>query len=104
MGAPTKYTLEELDSVETRLNESTSWLRQTSERQRNLARHDDPILLTVEVKARGVALQNQVLKLLKRKVPKKTATSETTTATKVAETVETTTAGADESTRGHDEL
>ena len=80
---PHKYTLEELEDVESRLNASMTWLKENSERQKQLALHEDPVFLTAEVKARGVTLQNHVLKLLKRKAPKpkKTTTSESMTST-----------------------
>jgi hypoxia up-regulated 1 len=114
VGAPNKYTLEELENVETRLNESTTWLKETSEKQKQLARNDDPVLLTAEVKARGVTLQNQVLKLLRRKAPKpkKTTTTDATTDTSTATKEETDTTSttstradrAEETTRERDEL
>ena len=119
--APHKYTLEELDEVESRLNASMTWLKENSEKQKKLALHEDPVLLTAEVKARGVTLQNHAMKLLRRKVPKpkKTTTStsatgttevvteaSTETSTMTTEMVEPTTTGGEEkeSTPDHDEL
>lgn len=85
---PHKYTIEELEDVESRINASMTWLKENSAKQKQLARHDDPVLLTAEVKARGVTLQNHVLRLLRRKAPKpkKTTTSESATTTTEAVT------------------
>ena len=102
---PHKYTLEELDAVEKRLNETIEWLKTGMEAQKKLKKNEDPVLISAEMKARGVTLQNQVMKLLKRKNPKpvKKTTSSSTTAT---ETKATGSATAAEETRtsGHTEL
>ncbi|KAF8515704.1 Hsp70 protein-domain-containing protein [Hysterangium stoloniferum] len=81
--APHKYTLEEIEDVSTRLNDSTTWLKEFSAKQKGLAINDDPVLLTDEVRARGMALQNHVIRLMRRKAPKpkKTSTSEVPSAT-----------------------
>lgn len=101
---PHKYTPEELDAVEKRLNETVEWLKAGMEAQKKLKKNDDPVLISAEMKARGVTLQNQVMKLLKRKNPKpvkKTSTS--TTATEV-EATESSTAAEETRTPAHTEL
>ena len=97
---PHKYTPEELDAVEKRLNETVEWLKAGMETQKKLKKHDDPVLISAEMKARGVTLQNQVMKLLKRKNPKKPTSS--TTATEVEATESSTVA--ETRTRAHAEL
>jgi hypoxia up-regulated 1 len=91
---PHKYTLEELDTVEKRLNETIEWLKAGMETQKKLKKNDDPVLISAEMKARGVTLQNQVMKLLKRKNPKlaKKTTTTSPIATEVERTESSTTA------------
>lgn len=103
--APHKYTLEELEEVESRLNASTTWLQENSQKQKKLALYEDPVLLTVEVKARGVTLQNHVMKLLRRKAPrpKKTTTSTPVTVETSTETTTTTTDEVEPTTRDEEE-
>ncbi|KAF8583385.1 actin-like ATPase domain-containing protein [Ramaria rubella] len=102
---PHKYTLEELEAVEARLTETTTWMREGAEKQKKLALHDDPVLLTAEVKARGVTLQNHVMRLLRRKVPKpKKVTTEAATENTSEEARPTTERVEEESPRDHDEL
>ncbi|EJD41107.1 HSP70-domain-containing protein [Auricularia subglabra TFB-10046 SS5] len=86
-GFEPKYTLDEVDGVERKINETTTWLEERVTKQDKLARNQDPVLLSKDVESRGKALQSQVMRLLKRKwIPrvKKTATtapsSETPTA------------------------
>lgn len=67
---PHKYTLEELEDVKSRLKETEEWLKEGIEEQKKLKKNDDPVLISAEMKARGVTLQNHVMKLLRRKVPK----------------------------------
>lgn len=67
---PHKYTLEELEHVKEQLTETEEWLREGIEQQKKLLKNDDPVLISAEMKARGVTLQNYVMKLLKRKTPK----------------------------------
>jgi hypoxia up-regulated 1 len=69
-GLPHKYTLEELEDVKERLKETEDWLQDGIEEQKKLLKNDDPVLISAEMKARGVTLQNHVMKLLKRKTPK----------------------------------
>lgn len=105
---PHKYTLEELDAVEKRLNETIEWLKAGMEAQKKLKKNDDPVLISAEMKARGVTLQNQVMKLLKRKNPKpvkKTTTSSTSsTSTTEAKATESATAPEETRTPAHPEL
>ncbi|PVF96398.1 actin-like ATPase domain-containing protein [Serendipita vermifera] len=67
---PHKYTLEELEDVKSRLKETGDWLQQGVEQQKKLMKNDDPVLISAEMKARGVTLQKHVMTLLKRKTPK----------------------------------
>ena len=101
---PHKYTLEELDGVEKRLNETVEWLKAGMEAQKNLKKHDDPVLISAEMKARGVTLQNQVMKLLKRKNPKPVKKTTTSTTTADVETTESSTAAEETRTPVHTEL
>ncbi|KZS89329.1 actin-like ATPase domain-containing protein [Sistotremastrum niveocremeum HHB9708] len=96
-GLPTKYTPEELKDVETKLKESEAWLNEGVEKQKAKAAHEDPVILTAEMKARGTTLQAHVMKLLKRKAPRP---KKTTTSTSESSTTPTATAtsGTEEST------
>jgi hypoxia up-regulated 1 len=100
---PHKYTLEELDAVEKRLNETVEWLKAGMEVQKKLKKNDDPVLISAEMKARGVTLQNQVMKLLKRKNPKPLKKTTLTSVTEV-ETIESSTATGETWTPAHTEL
>jgi hypoxia up-regulated 1 len=101
---PHKYTIEELDAVEKRLNETVEWLKAGMDAQKKLKKNDDPVLISAEMKARGVTLQNQVMKLLKRKNPK--AVKKTTTPTTATEVKMTESSATAEETRTmvHEEL
>ncbi|KAG8839936.1 lumenal Hsp70 protein [Serendipita sp. 411] len=66
---PHKYTMDELEDVKTRLKETVEWLEEGITEQKKLAKNDDPVLISAEMKARGVTLQNHVMKLTKRKTP-----------------------------------
>jgi hypoxia up-regulated 1 len=79
-GLPHKYTLEELEDVKERLKETDEWLQDGIEEQKKLLKNDDPVLISAEMKARGVTLQNHVMKLLKRKTPKAPAPKKETPA------------------------
>lgn len=80
---PSKYTKEEIDAVEKSLKEDEVWLLEWQEKQKAVKAHEDPVLLTAEMDARGKTLQTKVMRLLKRKIPKprKTSTSSTASAT-----------------------
>jgi hypoxia up-regulated 1 len=77
-GLPHKYTDEELEEVEKKLKENEAWLGPLVEKQKTLKRNDDPVFKTLELKARGIALQRQVMRLLKKKTPVKPKSSPTT--------------------------
>ncbi|KAG8817653.1 lumenal Hsp70 protein, partial [Serendipita sp. 399] len=68
-GLPHKYTTQEIDDVKARLKETLEWLEEGVAEQKKLLKNDDPVLISAEMKARGVTLQNHVLKLSKRKTP-----------------------------------
>jgi len=101
---PHKYTLEELDAVEKRLNETVEWLQAGVEAQKKLLKNDDPVLISAEMKARGVTLQNQVMKLLKRKNPKSVKKTTTSTAATEMEATGGSTAAEETRTPAHPEL
>ncbi|CCA66452.1 related to glucose regulated stress protein, HSP70-like [Serendipita indica DSM 11827] len=69
-GISHRFTLEELEDVKNRLKETADWLESGITEQKKLAKNDDPVLISAEMKARGVTLQNHVLKMSKRKFPK----------------------------------
>jgi len=104
---PHKYTLEELEDIKERLEENAKWLLEGIEEQKKLKTNDDPVLISAEMKARGVTLQNRVMGLLRRKTPKppktekkeKAKETETSTAAEQAETT-----APSEEHRGHEEL
>jgi hypoxia up-regulated 1 len=98
---PHKYTLEELDGVEKRLNETVEWLKAGMEAQKKLQKNDDPVLISAEMKARGVTLQNQVMKLLKRKNPKPVKKPTTSTTATEVEATRSSTAAEETRTPAH---
>jgi hypoxia up-regulated 1 len=67
---PHKYTEGELEDVAARLKETQEWLDEGVKEQKKLLKNDDPILISAEMKARGVTLQNHVKKLMNRRTPK----------------------------------
>ncbi|KAJ7452165.1 Hsp70 protein-domain-containing protein [Mycena galericulata] len=85
---PSKWTKEELDSLEKTLKEHESWLNEWVEKQKAVQSNEDPVIETTEMKARAKVLETALAKLVKRKVPKavkKKTTSTTATATSDAE-------------------
>lgn len=80
---PSKWTKEELDSLEKTLKEHETWLNTWVEKQKSVKKNDDPVIETTEMKARAKVLETHLMRLVKRKVPKtpkKTTTSTTSTA------------------------
>jgi hypoxia up-regulated 1 len=80
---PPKYTLEELESITKRLRDSETWLNEGVTKQKAVKRcgDADPVILSAEMKARGTALQRDVMKMLKRKAPRKKTTTTSATET-----------------------
>jgi hypoxia up-regulated 1 len=77
-GLPSKWTPEELDNLEKTLKEHEKWLDEWVEKQRSVKSFEDPVIETMEMKARAKTLETQLYKLVKRKIPKvkKTAKKE----------------------------
>lgn len=69
---PSKWTKEELDSLEKSLKEHEAWLSEWVEKQKDVKPNEDPVIETAEMKARAKALEIHLQKLWKRKVPKVT--------------------------------
>ncbi|KIJ47301.1 hypothetical protein M422DRAFT_249147 [Sphaerobolus stellatus SS14] len=103
-GAANKYTLEELDEVDARIKDLRSWLDEKLAKQKTLAKNDDPALLTSELEGKGMAFQQHVMRLLRRKIPKKPVTSTTESASSSTVTESATTSTAEPTQDGHDEL
>lgn len=106
-GIPSKYTIEELEKIEKQVNEIASWLEEGIKKQNLLPKNEDPVLLEKDLRTRGVAMQKDVLKLLRRKAPKvkpSSSSSEGSSSTRsTSSTSSGTTASAAEETV-HDEL
>jgi len=85
-GLPSRWTKEELDSLEKSLKEHETWLNTWVEKQKSVKSNQDPVIETTEMKARAKVLQTQLEKLWKRKVPKVKKTSTSTSATSTTET------------------
>jgi hypoxia up-regulated 1 len=118
-GLPPKYTPEEIETITKRLKASETWLNEGVTNQKAVKRcgDSDPVLLSAEMKARGSALQRDVMKMLKRKAPKKKLTtsasesstsdgSSSTTSESTASTTSTSTTAAESAQQTHtrDEL
>lgn len=69
-GLPSKWTSEELDGLEKTLKDHEKWLNEWVEKQRSVKSFEDPVIETMEMKARAKTLETQLFKLVKRKVPK----------------------------------
>ena len=67
---PSKWTTEELDSLEKSLKDHESWLNEWVEKQKKVKMNEDPVIETKEMKARAKVLEGHLTKLLRRKVPK----------------------------------
>ncbi|EAU87647.1 hypothetical protein CC1G_09108 [Coprinopsis cinerea okayama7 len=67
---PSKYTQEELDSLEKTLKEHESWMEEWVPKQRKTKSYENPVMETAEMKARAKVLEGQLQRLWKRKVPK----------------------------------
>ncbi|KAK7039209.1 lumenal Hsp70 protein [Paramarasmius palmivorus] len=90
-GQPSKWTREELDSLEKTLKEHESWLNTWVEKQKSVKSWEDPVIETTEMRARAKVLEQQLQKLMRRKVPKpkKTTTAATSaTSSEAAESTE----------------
>ena len=83
-GNPTKYTLEEIDTVGTMVEDNSAWYLKTSAEQAKLGMSDDPILMVMDLTRRTMTLQHTVTKLGRKKAPRKAKVT-TTTAEPVAE-------------------
>ncbi|KAF7326636.1 Actin-like ATPase domain-containing protein [Mycena venus] len=92
---PSKWTQDELDSLEKTLKEHETWLNEWVEKQKAVKMNEDPVIETTEMKARAKVLETALMRLVKRKVPKavkKKKESTTTTATTSEEATSTATA------------
>ncbi|KAJ6478603.1 Hsp70 protein-domain-containing protein [Mycena vitilis] len=76
---PSKWTKEELDSLEKTLKEHETWLNEWVEKQKSVKMNEDPVIETAEMKARAKVLETALAKLVKRKVPKTVKKKTTTT-------------------------
>ncbi|EGN94918.1 hypothetical protein SERLA73DRAFT_114391 [Serpula lacrymans var. lacrymans S7.3] len=94
-GIQSKWTLEELDALETALKEHETWLHQWVEKQKSVKMYDDPVISTSEMKSRARILEQHLQRLVKRKPAKVKKTA----STKAEESGE-----KPQPTPGHDEL
>lgn len=90
---PSKWTKEDLDSLEKALREHETWLSTWVEKQKSVQPNEDPVIETAEMKARAKVLETALMKLYKRKVPKARKSKVTSSAapeptTQVEENVE----------------
>ncbi|KAG6812912.1 hypothetical protein H0H92_015464 [Tricholoma furcatifolium] len=67
---PSKWTKDELDSLEKTLKDHEAWLNEWVEKQKTVKAYQDPVIETAEMKARAKALETALMRLHKRKVPK----------------------------------
>ncbi|KZT03291.1 actin-like ATPase domain-containing protein [Laetiporus sulphureus 93-53] len=85
-GPPSKYTLEELEALEKTLAEHETWLDEWVEKQKSVKMNEDPVILTSEMRARVKPLQNHLERLLKKKVPRPTKKSASSSTAQASET------------------
>ncbi|GLB44149.1 putative heat shock protein 70 family protein [Lyophyllum shimeji] len=67
---PSKWTKEELDALEKQLKEHETWLHTWVEKQKTVKSNENPVIETAEMKARAKVLEQNLMKLYRRKVPK----------------------------------
>ncbi|KAF9221713.1 actin-like ATPase domain-containing protein [Gyrodon lividus] len=67
---PSKWTSEELDTLEAALKEHEVWLNDGVERQKRTKMNEDPAIETKDMKARAKTLEMHLQRLVKRKAPK----------------------------------
>ena len=86
-GLPSKWTSEELQSLEKSLKEHETWLNTFVEKQKKVKSWEDPAIETTEMRARAKVLEGSLQKLVRRKIPKvkKTTTATTSTTSEAAE-------------------
>jgi len=108
---PSKWTTEEINSLEKTLKEHEIWLNEWVEKQKSVKMNEDPVILTTEMKARAKTLENHLLKLMRRKAPKpkKTTTSSSssdssTTRSSSSTTSDSSSTATDSKPSPHDEL
>ena len=82
---PSKWTADELDSLEKALKDHESWLDEWVEKQKKVKANQDPVIETREMKARAKVLEQHLHRLYRRKVPK-AVKKKTTTTTEPAST------------------
>ena len=85
---PSKWTKEELDSLEKTLKEHESWMHEWVEKQRAVKSNEDPVMETTEMKARAKVLEKEFVRLMRRKAPvkKKTTTTSSSSSTSTTAT------------------
>ncbi|TFK24854.1 actin-like ATPase domain-containing protein [Coprinopsis marcescibilis] len=93
---PSKYSLDELESLEKTLKEHETWLSEYVDKQRKVKSWEDPVIETTEMKARAKVLEQQLQRLWKRKVPKIIRKKPTVSATEEAKAEQTPVAGDDD--------
>lgn len=78
-GLPSKWTKDDLESLEKTLKDHEKWLNEWVEKQKAVKPNEDPVIETTEMKARAKVLETHLQKLVRRKIPKakKTTTSAT---------------------------
>ena len=110
-GPPSRYTPEELESLEKTLKEHESWLDEWVEKQKSVKMNEDPVILTTEMKARAKTLENQLVKLMRRRTPKppkksssSSSSATSTSSTGTASSAESSSTAADSKPSPHDEL
>jgi len=69
-GSPSKWTSEELDSLEAALKEHEVWLNDGVEKQKRMPMNETPVIQTREMKERAKTLEQHLQRLVKRKAPK----------------------------------
>lgn len=94
-GPPSKYTREELDSLEKTLKDHEKWLNEMVEKQKSVKMNEDPVLESSDLREKVKPLETQLQKLVKKKMPrpKKTATKATSSSSSTSSAEETTTGG-----------
>ena len=73
-GEPSKYTQEEIDSLEKTLKEHETWLNEVVEKQKTVKMYENPAVEVAELRSRAKVLETALQKLVKKRVPKKKAT------------------------------
>lgn len=103
-GSIARFTEEDLQPVEDNLLASEAWLRELSQKQKQLTKRQDPVLKTDDMQKRGMELQKLVKGLQKKRPLRTPKPSMSSSSSSTAESTPTASHGEHDSVHNRDEL